>query len=441
MSTHTSAWLAWSLGGLSVVMFVASFVLYFLLRTAQVPGSRGADLSLGALLGIGLFLVFPLVGALIASRRPENAIGWICLAVGLLWMLIGVSDVYGVYGVAQPSSVPFPVVVAGINNWLWMPAVGLLGTYLLLLFPDGRLPSRRWRPLAWLSGAVLVLASVGVMLSPGPLQGLGGVRNPFGLEGQQWLTSAGYTFLPLLPLCMLASALSLVLRFRRSRGEERQQIKWIAFSASVVVIVYLIAMVASLLSPAETWFARSSPAWLSLLQSAALLSLTAVPVAVGFAVLRYRLYDIDLLINRALVYGSLTATLALGRYVDDYGIGPWQFAQIDLGDANNYREYGQPVERSNRIAVATVGQVMGELIEPLDEEGIHARFLAEKGKGIHHVAVATPNFDETVERAERENNVILSGEFSGAKFVFLATERDLGVILEVSSGTPDDGAP
>jgi fumarate reductase subunit C len=291
MSTRTSAWLAWSLGGLSLVMFVASFVLYFLLRAAEVPGSRGADLSVGALLGSGLFLVFALVGALIASRRPENAIGWICLAVGLLWMLIGVSDVYGVYGVAQPGSVPFPVVVAGINNWLWVPAVGLLGTYLLLLFPDGRLSSSRWRPLAWLSGAVLVLAS--------------------GLEGQQWLTSAGYTVLPLLPLCMLASALSLVLRFRRSRGEERQQIKWIAFAASVVVIVYLIAMVASLLSAAETWFAGSSPAWLSLLQSAALLSLTAVPLAVGFAVLRYRLYDIDLLINRALVYGSLTATLAL----------------------------------------------------------------------------------------------------------------------------------
>src|SRR5215217_6282499 len=290
---------------------VASFVLYFLLRAApQVPGSQGADLSVGALLGGGLFLVFPLVGALIASRRPENAIGWICLAVGLLWMLIGVSDVYGVYGVAQPGSVPFPVVVAGINNWLWVPAVGLLGTYLLLLFPEGRLPSRRWRPFAWLSGAVLVLASLGVMLSPGPLQGLGGVRNPFGLEGQQWLPSAGYAVLPLLPLCMLVSALSLVLRFRRSRGEERQQIKWIAFAASVVVIVYLIAMVASLLSPAETWFTGTSPAWLNLLQSAALLSLTAVPISVGIAVLRYRLYDIDALINRALVYGSLTVFLA-----------------------------------------------------------------------------------------------------------------------------------
>src|ERR687889_827406 len=310
MSTRPSAWLAWSLGGLSLVMFVASFVLYFLLLTAQVPGSRGADLSVGALLGGGLFLVFPLVGALIASGCPENAIGWICLAVGLLWMLTNMFDYYSIYGVASPGSVPFPVVVAGINNWLWVPAVGLLGTYLLLLFPDGRLPSSRWRPLAWLSGAILVLASVGVMLSPGPLEHLGGVRNPFGLEGQHWMTSTGYVVLPLLPLCMLASALSLVLRFRRSRNEERQQIKWIAFSASVVVMVYLIAMVASLLFPAETWFAGSSPAWLRLLQTAALLSLTVIPIAVGFAVLRYRLYEIDLLINRALVYGSLTVLLA-----------------------------------------------------------------------------------------------------------------------------------
>ena len=311
MNSRASSWLAWSLAGLSLTMFVAgvALTLLFLSGTPALQPSSSWS-TVGALLGGGLFLVFPLVGALIASKRPDNAIGWICLAVGLLWTLIGMSDVYSEYGVAQPGSVPFAVVVAGINNWLWVPAVGLLGTYLLLLFPDGRLPSSRWRPLAWLSGAVLVLASVGVMLSPGPLQGLGGMRNPFGLEGQQWLTSVGYAVLPLLPLCMLASALSLVLRFRRSRGEERQQIKWIAFAASVVVIVYLIAMVASLLSAAETWFAGSSPAWLSLLQSAALLSLTVIPIAVGFAVLRYRLYDIDLLINRALVYGSLTVTLA-----------------------------------------------------------------------------------------------------------------------------------
>ena len=310
MRTRTVAWLAWSLAALSVAMFLISVVLRLLARSAPVPVSWGADLTIAGLLVYVPFLAFPVVGALISFRRPRNPVGWICLADGLLWTFIGMSDNYGVYGVAKPGSVPFPVGIAGINNWLWVPAVGLLGTYLLLLFPDGRLPSRRWRPLAWLSGAVLASASVGVMLSPGPLEHLGGVRNPFGLEGQHWMTSAGYVVLPLLPLCMLASALSLVLRFRRSGGEERQQIKWIAFSASVVVMVYLIAMVASLLFPAETWFAGSSPAWLSLLQSAALLSLTVIPIAVGFAVLRYRLYEIDLLINRALVYGSLTVLLA-----------------------------------------------------------------------------------------------------------------------------------
>src|SRR5215213_6038043 len=190
------------------------------------------------------------------------------------------------------------------------------------------------------------------MLSPGPLQGLGGMRNPFGLEGQQWLTSVGYAVLPLLPLCMLASALSLVLRFRRSRGEERQQIKWIAFAASVVVIVYLIAMVASLLSAAETWFAGSSPAWLSLLQSAALLSLTAIPIAVGFAVLRYRLYDIDLLINRALVYGSLTATL-IALYIGGVATTQTIFRALT----------GQ--EQQSQLAVVVSTLVIAALFTPL----------------------------------------------------------------------------
>jgi methylmalonyl-CoA/ethylmalonyl-CoA epimerase len=144
-------------------------------------------------------------------------------------------------------------------------------------------------------------------------------------------------------------------------------------------------------------------------------------------------------VQLGIVVRDLEATVR--TYEDDFGIGPWQFAQINLGEANNYREHGQPAERSNRIAVATVGQVMWELIEPLDEEGIYARFLAEKGEGIHHVAVGTPNFDETFARAERENNVILSCELSGVDIAYLDTQRDLGVILEIFSGTPDDEAP
>jgi hypothetical protein len=258
------------------------------------------------------FLAFPLVGALIASRRPENRIGWILLAVGLLWVFIGMSDYYGVYGLARPGSVPFPVGMAGLNNWLWVPAVGLPGTYLVLLvFPDGRLPSSRWRPLARLSGAVIVLVSFGVMIAPGPLQSLGDVRNPFGLEGYPWVAAAAYIVLPLLPLCMLASVMSLVMRYWGSGAEVRKQNKWIAFAAFFVGLMYLIAMACSLIYPSETWFAAGSPLWLTLLQYAALVSFAAVPIAVGFAVLKYRLYVIDVVINRTLVYGSLAVMLAV----------------------------------------------------------------------------------------------------------------------------------
>jgi hypothetical protein len=192
-----------------------------------------------------------------------------------------------------------------------VPEVGLLATYVFLLFPDGKLPSRRWRPLAWLSGIVIVSVSVGVMLSPGSLDMPRGIRNPFGLEAAPWVTTVAYAILPLLPLCMFASAVSLVLRYRRSGGDVRQQIKWIAFAASLVALTYLIAMVASLIHPSEAWLTAGSVLWLNLLTIAALLSFVTIPIAVGFAILRYRLYDIDVVINRTLVYGSLTALLAL----------------------------------------------------------------------------------------------------------------------------------
>jgi len=138
-----------------------------------------------------------------------------------------------------------------------------------------------------------------------------------------------------------------------------------------------------------------------------------------------------------IVVRDLEATVR--RYEDDYGIGPWQFQQIDLGEEHNYREHGEPAERSNRVAFATVGGVMWELIEPLDKDGIWARFLAEKGEGVHHVAVATPDFGGTVARAEREGGVMLRCEHSGVDIAYLATERDLGVTIEIASGMPSDG--
>jgi hypothetical protein len=300
MSNRAASWLAWSLAGLCVAMFVASVALHVLARSSQEPTSTGD--TFGELLIFVSFLAFPVVGALIASRHPQNPVGWICLAVGLLWILIFTGE-------SIPGSGPYPVTTDALAQAAWIPPVGLLGIYLILLFPDGKLPSRRWRPLAWLSGVVMALASLGITFSPGPLEGHPGVRNPIGLEGApNWVFTAGIAILLLLPLCMLASALSLVLRYRRSGGEQREQIKWIAFAASVVGLLYLITMVSSL-TYSGVWGAAGTPLWLDLLQQAALVSFAAIPIAVGFAVLRYRLYDIDIIINRALVYGSLTATL------------------------------------------------------------------------------------------------------------------------------------
>jgi hypothetical protein len=141
------------------------------------------------------------------------------------------------------------------------------------------------------------------------MQDLGGIRNPFGVGAFAPLEIAPYILVPLLLSCMLLSVLSLALRYRHSRGEERQQIKWIAYAASLVGVLYLTAMVGSFVYPQETWFAPGSPVWQVFLEYAALLGFMLIPIAVGVAMLRYRLYDIDVVINRTIVYGALTATL------------------------------------------------------------------------------------------------------------------------------------
>jgi hypothetical protein len=145
---------------------------------------------------------------------------------------------------------------------------------------------------------------------------------------------------------MLASVLSLVLRYRRSRGEERQQVKWIAFAASVVGLLYLIAMISAFVFPSWGWFQPGSPLWLDLLAYAALLSFTLVPIAVGIAILRYRLYDIDVLINRTLVYSSLTAAL-LALY-----FGGVTAAQTLLGTLTGQHRLPQLAVVASTLAIA-----------------------------------------------------------------------------------------
>ena len=316
MNLRAASWLAWSLAGFCVALFLASVALYFLIRSAQETHVFSA-MTNSVLIRLVVFnvpfLVFPLVGALVASRRPRHLIGWICLVVGVLASVGPLSELYVAYGTVKPDSVPFVATVVALTQWAWVLPVGLMGTYLLLLFPDGRLPSRRWRFLAWLSGAVIVLVGLTNVLAPGPLTDLGSVPNPFGIERATWLVDATEVLSLLFGGCILASAVSLIVRYRRSGGEVREQIKWIALAGSITgALVFLGIVVGFLILRGGTTpegIVGPLPLWFRILMYATIWSFASVPVAIGFAVLKYRLYDIDVIINRALVYGSLTMTL------------------------------------------------------------------------------------------------------------------------------------
>jgi signal transduction histidine kinase len=319
MRSRVTSWLAWALAGLSLSMFVAG-VAITLLSLSGAPDTRPSSTwgTAGALAGLVLFLpflAFPLVGALVASRRPENPIGWICLVAGLFWMFIVLGDTTDAYELSSTGKNTSSVTLDALLQWTWIPPVGLLGIYTILLFPDGKLPSRRWRPFAWFAGVVMVLASLAVTFGPGPIDGHPRVRNPFGLEGYPVVTQVLTGTIVLLPICILASAASLFVRYRHSGREVRQQIKWLAFAASFVGVVYLSTLVMGFLFAPEAMLGGDeTPVWLGIVQDMLLLSFTGIPAAVGFAVLKYRLYDIDIIINRTLVYGVLTVSV-VGLYM------------------------------------------------------------------------------------------------------------------------------
>jgi hypothetical protein len=307
LSTRTASWLAWSLAGLTVAIFAVAVV--FAILTLIADPSQLAETA-GGFVIILPFFSFPVVGVLIASRRPGNWIGWICLISGLFWTAFFENDASSAYELARTGTVKSSVTLDALTQADWVFPVGLLGIYMILLFPDGRLPSRRWRPFAWFAGAVMVLINVSFVLAPGPLEGHSGVRNPFGLEQFPWMTGAAVATVLMLPLCILISAFSLVLRYRRSDQETREQIKWLAFAASFVGLTYFGTLASGLLLAPESYTTNeTAPLWVSLSQLLSYISFAGVPIAIGFAVLKYRLYDIDIIINRALVYGSLTATL------------------------------------------------------------------------------------------------------------------------------------
>ena len=282
--------LAWGLAALAMLLMSAAEVLG---RTA----GGGSGVFIWA-----IAITFAAVGALIASRHPDNAIGWLFLGAAVS---AGVGYLAGAYADHWLDTGDGPALVgktaAAYSSVSWFPWILVPSTFLLLLFPDGHLLSRRWRPVAWCAAVGMALGFVTQWLLAGPLEDFPQVANPYGVDSPVIDFLTGVAVL-LIIVGIAGSSASLILRFRRARGEQRQQMKWIAFAGAVAgVCVMVFTVLYDVVGEAVA-------------NSGIMLGVLCLPLAAGVAILRYRLYDIDVVINRTLVYGALTATLA-GAYL------------------------------------------------------------------------------------------------------------------------------
>jgi signal transduction histidine kinase len=299
--------LAWGLWALFVLLGGGAVVLSILVsgRSAISAGVAATGAFMVAMLAMAT------VGALIASRQASNAVGWILLVVAVTAAVtFGGSD-YATYAlVKHPGTLPGGVWGAWLSDWVWVAAIALPMTFLLLLFPHGRLPSRGWRPFAWLTGVFLGFITVVFALDPGRFPGLP-VDNPVGLAWLEdlanFLDEEGFVIFVAI---MVVSLISLVVRYRRAGGPERQRIKWFALAGILAVALFVAQAIAdSVGASGFLWIVTISAAYLVL------------PVGIGIAILRHRLYDIDVVINRAVLFGLLVAFITVVYVAIVVGIG------------------------------------------------------------------------------------------------------------------------
>src|SRR5215217_4145785 len=299
MRHRYATWLAWALVALSVALLAGGVSLALVARSfgteLQLTHESEADPT-GAIVSFVTLLAFSVVGAIIASRQPRNAIGWIFCGIGLVVGLNSITGGYAEYrlsGGSAPGSLA--ETAAWFSSWSWTLWLYVPTSFLLLLFPDGRLPSPRWRPVAWCAALGVAGFLAVYALKAGPLEDFPRITNPYGVESPI-LGAVAIAGVILAAASMVASAVSLIVRMRRAGRAERQQIKWLAYGGALVVGAVFASVVISI------WSADVGIALISL-------GLLGVPIFTGVAIARYRLYDIDIVINRTLVYGALTAAL------------------------------------------------------------------------------------------------------------------------------------
>jgi cytochrome b subunit of formate dehydrogenase len=292
MSGRTAAWLAWTACALSLALTALTVLLIVLLLSSDTPiYYYWLETSMVA---VG----YSTVGAIVASRLPESPIGWLFCAIGLIFGVSHFSAEYAAYDLLAPSrSLPAGEVLAWLTSWVWVFGLGLI-VFLDLLFPNGRLPSARWRWFARFTAIALLPAAILGALSPGLILS-SALQNPLGIEGLPNVSRAIEAFMYVL---VMLGASSMLARLRHAGRIERQQIKWFAYATAVAISgVILKNTVYPAVNVTWVW-------WVGLVLTT--VGVVSSPIAMGIAIFRYRLYQIDLIINRTLVYGSLTAVLA-----------------------------------------------------------------------------------------------------------------------------------
>lgn len=366
--------LATLLAGLAVTALVLGLVL-------QAANGPLAPLTNESWVLIPLAVGLPIVGAAIAQRQPRHPIAWIFIGSGLGAGLARFSYEYGHYAlITKPGTLPLGVAMAWVSEWMWTTGAIPLLTFGLLLFPDGHLPSRRWRPMAWLAGATLATFVVGSAVQPGPMPGYGDVPNPVGIEAARLLGVLAPLSQLCLPVVVVGSAASILVRFRRARGLERQQLKWLTYAVTLATVALLLT-------------SRQWAGW-ALAEIVTLVAVGFIPVAIGIAILRYRLYDIDRLISRTLVYGLLTALLAgvyatgvfvVGRLLDPAtGDSSLAVAASTLAVAALFQPLRRRIQRlvdrrfnrSRYDAARTVEAFSDRLRDEIDLDSLSAELLA-----------------------------------------------------------------
>jgi hypothetical protein len=290
-----------------VGLLAASAVLIAVGVAARIatPGRLSGGDAPDALSFVLTVAAFALVGGLISLRRPENPIGWLLAVIGLLWAVVVATSGVSAWALETDALPKAAGEWISVASNAWVPALGLIGTQLLLRLPDGKLPSPRWRWYSRVSIALIGVTILGMAAQPGRVEGVAGTANPVHLPWAEPL--AGTIFLVM--ICFVVGLAALIMRYRRAGSHERAQLRWIAFGGAVFLTVYLV----TLPLPSILGLEDASPG-AQTITAFSQLTFGALPIAIGYAVLKHRLYDIGVVVNRTLVYGALTATLA-GVYI------------------------------------------------------------------------------------------------------------------------------